>query len=53
METLDIIKDIRGNLPLAIQYATQVMRDRELVVRFVLRVRMDDHAHLLLRRHLR
>ena len=25
---LDILKDIRGNLPLAIQYAEQVMRDR-------------------------
>lgn len=29
---LDIIKDIRGNLPLAIQYATQVMRDRERIL---------------------
>lgn len=29
---LDIIKDIRGNLPLAIQYAEQVMRDRERIL---------------------
>ncbi len=29
---MDIIKDIRGNLPLAIQYADQVMRDREKIL---------------------
>lgn len=29
---MDIIKDIRGNLPLAIQYADQVMRDRERIL---------------------
>lgn len=29
---LDILKDIRGNLPLAIQYAEQVMRDRERIL---------------------
>ena len=29
---LDIIKDIRGNLPLAIQYAEQVMRDRDRIL---------------------
>lgn len=29
---VDIIKDIRGNLPLAIQYAEQVMRDRERIL---------------------
>lgn len=29
---LDIIRDIRGNLPLAIQYAEQVMRDRENIL---------------------
>ncbi len=29
---IDIIKDIRGNLPLAIQYAEQVMRDRERIL---------------------
>lgn len=29
---LDIIQDIRGNLPLAIQYAEQVMRDRENIL---------------------
>ena len=29
---LDIIGDIRGNLPLAIQYAEQVMRDRENIL---------------------
>jgi vacuolar-type H+-ATPase subunit H len=32
MMCLDIIKDIRGNLPLAIQYAEQVMRDRERIL---------------------
>ncbi|MEA5068520.1 MAG: hypothetical protein VB067_05995 [Christensenellaceae bacterium] len=29
---LDIIQNIRGNLPLAIQYAEQVMRDRENIL---------------------
>ncbi|MEG2858435.1 MAG: hypothetical protein RSA12_00930 [Clostridia bacterium] len=29
---MDILKDIRGNLPLAIQYAEQVMRDRENIL---------------------
>lgn len=29
---LDILKDIRGNLPLAIQYAEQVLRDRERIL---------------------
>lgn len=29
---VDIIKDIRGNLPLAIQYAEQVMRDRDRIL---------------------
>lgn len=29
---LDIINDIRGNLPLAIQYAQQVMRDRDNIL---------------------
>jgi len=29
---VDIIKDIRGNLPLAIQYADQVMRDRDRIL---------------------
>ncbi len=29
---LDILKDIRGNLPLAIQYAEQVLHDRERIL---------------------
>ncbi|MDO4548132.1 MAG: hypothetical protein Q4D04_08545 [Clostridia bacterium] len=29
---MDILRDIRGNLPLAIQYAEQVMRDRDNII---------------------